>query len=293
MNVLIAGGTGFIGNYLKNRFEASGHIVRLVSRSGMDVSWNLKDLIPELEKTDVLINLAGKSINSRFTEKNKELILQSRLKTTGILNEAVAACKNPPVLWINASATGIYKHTGQNQTLNESSMDFASDFLGNVVQLWEREFFGTSIPGVRKTAIRTSVVLGKSGGAYPIFKLLAITGLGGKQGSGAQMVSWIHIEDYYRIILFIIEESGISGVINASAPFPVTNQIFMKTLRKAKRFPVGIPAPEWAIKLGTGIVGVDSSLILASSNVNSEILIKNGFEFRFPTVEKAFLDLIQ
>ena len=293
MNVLIAGGTGFIGNYLKNRFETSGHIVRLVSRSGMDVSWNLKDLIPELEKTDVLINLAGKSINSRFTEKNKELILQSRLKTTGILNEAVAACKNPPVLWINASATGIYKHTGQNQTLNESSMDFAGDFLGNVVQLWEREFFGTSIPGVRKTAIRTSVVLGKSGGAYPIFKLLAITGLGGKQGSGAQMVSWIHIEDYYRIILFIIEESGISGVINASAPFPVTNQIFMKTLRKAKRFPVGIPAPEWAIKLGTGIVGVDSSLILASSNVNSEILMKNGFEFRFPTVEKAFLDLIQ
>lgn len=293
MNVLIAGGTGFIGNYLKNRFEASGHIVRLVSRSGMDVSWNMKDLIPELEKTDVLINLAGKSINSRFTEKNKELILQSRLKTTGILNEAVAACKNPPALWINASATGIYKHTGQNQTLNESSMDFAVDFLGNVVQLWEREFFGTSIPGVRKTAIRTSVVLGKSGGAYPIFKFLAITGLGGKQGSGAQMVSWIHIEDYYRIILFIIEESGISGVINASAPFPVTNQIFMKTLRKAKRFPVGIPAPEWAIKLGTGIVGVDSSLILASSNVNSEILMKNGFEFRFPTVEKAFLDLTQ
>ncbi len=107
------------------------------------------------------------------------------------------------------------------------------------------------------------------------------------------MVSWIHIEDYYRIILFIIEESGISGVINASAPFPVTNKIFMKTLRKAKRFPVGIPAPEWAIKLGTGIVGVDSSLILASSNVNSEILMKNGFEFRFPTIEKAFLDLTQ
>ena len=177
--------------------------------------------------------------------------------------------------------------------LYQEKGDFASDFLENVVQLCEREFIGTSIPGVRKAAIRTSVVLGKSGGAYPIFKLLAITGLGGKQGSGAQMVSWIHIEDYYRIILFIIEESGISGVINASAPFPVTNQIFMKTLRKAKRFPVGIPAPEWAIKLGTGIVGVDSSLILASSNVNSEILMKNGFEFRFPTVEKAFLDLTQ
>ena len=202
-------------------------------------------------------------------------------------------CKTPPKLWINASATGIYNHTGVNKTLNESSMDFAGDFLGNVVQQWEKAFFSTFIPNVRKVAIRTSVVLGNSGGAFPLFKLLAVTGLGGKQGNGRQMVSWIHVEDYYRIVLFLIQNTGISGTVNAAVPYPVSNQIFMKTLREVKRMPLGIPAPAWLLKIATFIVGVDASLILGSTNVNSETLKINGFEFQFPTIEKAFRDLTQ
>ena len=293
MNILIAGGSGFIGKFLKKRFEESGFSVRVVSRNGTDVSWNKGELILELEKTDVLINLSGKSINSRFTKKNKEAILQSRIETTNLLNKAISLCKTPPKLWINASATGIYNHTGVNKTMNESSMDFAGDFLGNVVQQWEKAFFSTFIPNVRKVAIRTSVVLGNSGGAFPLFKLLAVTGLGGKQGNGRQMVSWIHVEDYYRIVLFLIQNTGISGTVNAAVPYPVSNQIFMKTLREVKRMPLGIPAPAWLLKIATFIVGVDASLILGSTNVNSETLKINGFEFQFPTIDKAFRDLTQ
>lgn len=177
--------------------------------------------------------------------------------------------------------------------MNESSMDFAGDFLGNVVQQWEKAFFSTFIPNVRKVAIRTSVVLGNSGGAFPLFKLLAVTGLGGKQGNGRQMVSWIHVEDYYRIVLFLIQNTGISGTVNAAVPYPVSNQIFMKTLREVKRMPLGIPAPAWLLKIATFIVGVDASLILGSTNVNSETLKINGFEFQFPTIDKAFRDLTQ
>ena len=293
MKILIAGGTGFIGKYLKKRLEENGFSVRVVSRNGIDVSWDESELIHELEATDVLINLAGKSINSRFTKKNKDAIMQSRIKTTHLLNKAISACKTPPNLWINASATGIYKHTDENETLNEFSHDYADDFLGNVVQQWESEFFNTSIPKVRKAAIRTSVVLGNSGGAFPLFKLLTVTGLGGKQGNGNQIVSWIHVEDYFQIILFLIRNSEISGVVNAAAPFPVSNKLFMKTLRESKRIPVGIPAPAWMLRIATFVVGVDASLILGSTNVRSEVLKKNGFVFSFPTLDKTFQDLTQ
>ncbi len=294
MKILIAGGTGFIGKYLQKRFEESGHSVRVISRNGIDVPWNVNELVPELEKTEVLINLAGKSINSRFTDKNKELILKSRIETTHMLNEAVAACNTPPGVWINASATGIYRQTGINELQNELSDEFSDDFLGNVVRQWENEFFSTSIPNVRKTAVRTSVVLGRSGGAFPLFRLLTVTGLGGKQGSGRQMVSWIHIEDYFQIILFLINKSGNSAaIVNASAPKPVTNKYFMESLRNAKGIPFGIPAPAPLIRIATAVVGVDASLILGSVNVNSVILQQNGFEFIYPEIDKAFGQLIK
>lgn len=291
MNILIAGGSGFIGSYLRKRMEDMNYNVRVISRSYGDIPWQMDDLVDALKATDVLINLAGKSINTRFSGKNKKQILNSRIHTTQLLNNALLNCNIRPELWINASAAGIYKHTYQNEALNELSEEYADDFLGDVVQKWEKTFFVNSIPAVRKVAIRTSVVLGREGGAFPRFKLLASSGLGGKQGDGKQMVSWIHLEDYFRIILFLINNEDLTGVINAVAPNPMSNNQFMKTLRQIVKMPFGITTPTWMLKIMSYIIGIDASLLLDSTHIYSEVLRLKGFEFGFPTVEKAFQDL--
>lgn len=291
MTILIAGGTGFIGSYLRKRFTDTGFDVHDISRSKGGVSWHLDDLVAAFEKADVLINLAGKSINTRFTEKNKKEILQSRINTTTLLNEAVARCIHPPKLWINASAAGIYRHTFEDKRLDELSGEYAGDFLGNVVRQWENTFFKSQFPLVRKIALRTTVVLGKQGGAFPRFNLLTALGLGGKQGLGKQMISWIHQEDYFRILLFLIANESISGIVNAAAPNPVTNASFMKELRSSKKALIGIPAPVRLLKIASFFIGVDDSLLLDSTNVDSKILNNRGFEFRFPTIDRAFEEL--
>ncbi len=292
MKILIAGGSGFIGRYLQKRLQETGHSTRIVSRKHKHVGWQLGSLIDELAETDVLINLAGHTINCRFTAINKKKILESRILTTSLLNEAVAACKTPPRLWINASATGIYEHTAEEKVLDEYAPDFASDFLGEVVGAWETEFRSHAFPFVRKIALRTAMVLGKDGGAFPHLNLLAGLGLGGKQGSGLQMISWIHIEDYFRIILFLIEQQSIEGVVNAATPNPVTNAHLMRSLRQIKGVFFGMPAPAFIIKIASAFIGVDASLILDSVNVRSNVLKANGFEFKFPDIEHAINDLI-
>lgn len=292
MKILIAGGSGFIGRYLQRRLQESGHTTRVVSRSDKDVGWQLGGLIDELVETDVLINLAGYTINCRFSAKNKKKILESRILTTRLLNEAVAACETPPRLWINASATGVYAHTNEEKVLDEYTSDFASDLLGEVVDAWETEFRSHTFPLVRKIALRTAMVLGKDGGAFPRLNLLAGVGLGGKQGSGRQMISWIHLEDYFRIILFLIQQQSIEGVVNAATPNPVANAHLMRSLRLMKGVFFGMPAPSFIIKIASAFIGVDASLILDSVNVRSNVLKVNGFEFKFPDIEHAINDLI-
>ncbi len=291
MRIIIAGGSGFIGSYLKERFEELEYTVRTISRSGKDVSWSENALIKALNETDVLINLSGKSINSRFTAKNKQEILRSRIETTRALNSAVLKSKSAPAIWINASAIGIYEHTFGNDVLDEYSNRFSNDFLAEVVSKWEDEFFKIQTKETKKIALRTSVVLGNSGGAFSRLKLLTKTGLGGKQGNGNQVISWVHVEDYFRIILFVIENAANLEIVNVASPNPVLNEEFMHKLRKSVGMPIGIPAPAWLLKIASFFIGVDASLILDSSNVQSEVLRKNGFEFKFPSVESAFQNL--
>ena len=159
MNILIAGGTGFIGTYLKKRFEEKGENVKLVSRTGIDVPWVHQSLVDALEHTDVVINLAGKTINCRHTFENKEMILKSRTKATNLLGNAIAACKNPPLLWVNASASAIYK-SDEIAPATENSQGLVDDFLADVVRSWEYAFFCFNLPSTRQIALRTSVVLG-------------------------------------------------------------------------------------------------------------------------------------
>jgi len=290
MNVLIAGGTGFIGSYISNRFIEMGYRVNIISRNSEHVNWNESSLIKELENTDILINLAGKSINCKHTSANKALILKSRIDTTNKLGQAIQKCKKAPGLWINASASAIYKpnielcHT-------ESNYEKGDSFLAKTVEQWEKTFFDFKLTKTRQLALRTSVVLGNNGGAFKPLKHITMFGLGGKVGTGKQIFSWIHIEDYFRIIEFSIQNESIMGAINVTSPSPLPNVDFMKVMRKAIGCNLGIPAPTVAIKIASIFLNTEPELLLDSVNFYPETLLKFGFKFKFDNAEIAINNL--
>lgn len=291
MNILIAGGTGFIGTYLKKRFEEKGENVKLVSRTGIDVPWVHQSLVDELEHTDMVINLAGKTINCRYTGENKKMILDSRIKATSLLGNAIAACKNPPLLWVNASASAIYK-SDTIAPATETSEHLSDDFLADVVRRWETDFFSFKLPSTRQIALRTSVVLGRSKGAFPSLLRLTRLGLGGKVGNGKQIFSWIHIGDYFRIVEFLIQNDSITGVVNCTSPAPLSNAALMKEMRSKVKIPFGLPAPEFAVRIGAFFIGTESSLLLDSTNIFPERLLNAGFKFKFGDISTAISDLV-
>jgi uncharacterized protein (TIGR01777 family) len=291
MKIIITGASGFIGKYFSDNLIKEGNDVIHISRSSDIYNWKPENLLSTINGADVLINLAGRSINCRHNRKNKSDILSSRLVSTRLLSDVVSACKNPPKLWINASASGIYSHA-VSEPHTENSVNYASDFLSQVVQSWENAFFSPQHSSTRKVALRFSVVLGKNGGALQPLKLLTRMGLGGKQGHGKQMFSWIHIADLYRIIDLVIKNTSVNGVINCSAPNPVSNADLMKTLRKKMGMKIGLPAPAFAVRIGTFLIGTDSNLVLKSNNVVSARLSEYGFEFLYNNINEALEHLL-
>jgi uncharacterized protein (TIGR01777 family) len=291
MNVLIAGGTGFIGSYISNRFIEMGYSVNIISRNSEHVNWNESSLIKALENTDILINLAGKSINCKHTSANKELILKSRIDTTNKLGQAIQKCKKAPVLWINASASAIYKPNIET-CHTESNYQKGDSFLAKTVEQWEKTFFDFKLADTRQVALRTSVVLGNNGGAFEPLKRITMFGLGGKVGTGKQIFSWIHIEDYFRIIEFSIQNESIKDAINATSPSPLSNADFMKQMRQAIGCKLGIPAPAFAIKIACIFLNTEPELLLDSVNFHPETLLKFGFKFKFDNAEIAIKKLI-
>ncbi len=297
--IILAGGSGFIGNYLAQYFWRKGYEVVVLSRREISIrggvryeKWNTEETESwreELEEAFILINLSGKSVAVRHNEKNKKEILDSRIKSTRILNKAVSECRNPPQFWFNASGATIYK-TSFEEKRDEYYTELEDEFLSDVIIAWEREFFGTEIPNVSKIAMRTAVVLGKSGETYEKLNLLSKFGLGGKQGSGNQIMSWIHIEDYARIIDFCIEKN-LNGIVNMASPNPVTNAEMMRAFREMNDVLLGIPTPEWLVILGTKIVGIEPDFVLKSYNVVSKRLSENGFKFKYPMIREALTSL--
>lgn len=294
MNKLIlAGGTGFIGKALVNYFKNQFSEVVILSRSSYTnhdnvrgVKWDGKTIgswVSELENADVLINLSGKNINCRFTDQNKNEILESRVNATNALGQAVLHLKVPPKLWINFSAVAIYKSTIET-TNTEYSKEQGIGFMYEVCKKWESAFNDFELHHTRKVTLRISVVLGKQGGM--ISKLLPLVKLflGGKAGNGKQMISWIHEQDLCRIIDFLIHNNSTHGIYNAAAEFPVSNRAFMQTFRKVLGIPFGLPAPAFAVKLGAFLMGTESSLVLDSVNVKSEKLLNEGFQFKYQDI---------
>ncbi|MTD29755.1 TIGR01777 family oxidoreductase [Planomicrobium sp. YIM 101495] len=289
--IVIAGGTGFIGEYLKEQFERSAYEVLIVSRRKGHVQWNdpigLRDAV---DGAEMLINLAGKSVNCRYTTENKREIYNSRTETTEKLGFAVQASARPPALWINASTATIYRHA-EDRPMTESEGEIGTGFSVDVGKAWEDFFFGFQLPHTRKAALRISIVLGSRGGVMVPYQRLVKFGLGGKQGNGKQMFSWIHIDDLYRMILFLQEQNHLNGVFNCAAPQAVTNKQFMKELRNQMKRPIGMPATSWMLEVGAVMIGTETELLLKSRWVAPERMINAGFQFRYPKLSDALAEI--
>lgn len=290
--IIIAGGTGFLGHYFEEKFTNLGYEVIIISRQSQHLPWtDQTSIVKALEDAEMLINLAGKSVNCRYNEKNKQEILDSRTETTDILGQALLTCKNPPSLWINSSTATIYRHA-QDRPMTEADGEIGTGFSVDVAKAWEESLFSYDLPQTRKVALRIAIVLGKDGGVMEPYLNLVRFGLGGVQGSGNQMFSWIHVEDVFRIIQFLQENKQLSGVFNCSAPHPITNRDFMTQLRKSTDRKMGLPSPKWMLEMGAVFMRTETELILKSRWVIPERLQEEGFQFTFGTIDKALQHIL-
>lgn len=290
--IVLAGGTGFIGTYLSEKFQEQGYEIIHISRQPEHISWrNHKGIVQALEKADMLINLAGKSVNCRYTEKNKKAIMDSRTETTQLLGAAILACKNPPALWINSSTATIYRHA-EDRPMTEESGELGTGFSVDVAKAWEQAFFAFKLPATRQAALRIAIVLGEHGGVMTPYKNLVRFGLGGVQGPGTQRFSWIHVEDIYGIISFLQTREDLSGVFNCASPNPVTNWELMSKMRQAMNRSFGLPSPKWLLELGAVMIQTETELILKSRWVIPERLEQEGYVFKFPELDQTLRHIL-
>lgn len=296
--IIIAGGSGFLGQVLEAYFTDKKYRVKILTRNpkrNNDIYWNAKDLddwVKELENTEALINLTGKSVDCRYTEENKKLIHDSRVDSTNLLGLAINLCERPPKTWFNSSTATIYRHS-LNKQMTEEGGEIGDDFSMNTAKSWEHSFYSITNPKTRKIALRTSIVIGKNGGALKPLKVLTKFGLGGKQASGKQKVSWIHEIDFARAINFILKNENLKGNFNLSVINPTDNYTLMKTMRKILKMPIGINHPIWLLKFGAKLIRTEAELVLKSRNVIPKRLLDNRFKFKYENIETALINLLK
>ena len=292
--MVIAGGTGFLGNLLSIYFKSEYNIY-ILTRNQLaknHVKWDAKtegSWGKVMEDIDVLINLTGKSVDCRYHEKNKKLIHNSRIQSTRVLNEVCSKLKNPPKVWINSSSATIYNESYKEKRTEKDKVE-PKNFSQNVCIKWEKEFNKIQIPNTRKVIVRTSIVFGKKGGAYIPLKRLVRFGFGGKQGPGIQMVSWLHELDFCRAIQFIIENQ-INDAVNLCSPNPVMNKDFMRSLRESLDIVGYLNLPSWKLEIGASIIRTETEMILKSRYVYPEKLIEKGFEFKYDKIGECLNNL--
>ena len=299
--VIIPGGSGFIGHFMAHFFKEKNYEVVVLTRGNPKeengiryLNWDGKtfgDWTHEFEKAELVLNLAGKSVDCRYTSKNKKLITDSRVDSTAIVGKAIQACNIPPKVWMNMSTSTIYEHTVEGKANDEYEGIIGDDFSMGVAKAWERTFNDYHTPFTRRIILRTSIVLGKNGGAVKELLPLVKFGLGGKNGSGKQYVSWVCEEDMKRMIYFLLKNNNSEGIYNIVSPNPIRNVHFMKKIRKAVGVPIGLPATEWMIEIGTFFIRTESELVLKSRKVVPRRLLEEGFEFQYDELDKV-LELI-
>lgn len=306
--VVIGGSTGFLGRYLVAGFRAGGREVVTVSRSGADVSWDDQEGIDRaVEGAALVIGLAGKSVDCRYTPKNRAEILRSRRDTTLALGTAISKAAAPPALWVNSSTATIYRHA-EDRPMTESTGEIGAGFSVEVAKDWEAALAEADLPRTRRVALRTAIVLGHGGVLAPL-RTLARLGLGGAHHDGPwpvsrarraagtahapgarhgrQRFSWVHIEDVARIIDFLERTPALEGPVNAAAPSPVDDAEFMATVRRVLGMRFGPPLPRWMLELGAIGIRTETELVLKSRWVLPERLTDAGFSFTYPTLVDA------
>ncbi|MBF4580136.1 DUF1731 domain-containing protein [Frigoribacterium sp. VKM Ac-2530] len=312
-HIVIAGASGFIGQHLAAAWRARGARVSEIGRSGPDARWGDTAAITRLlDGADLLVNLAGKSVNCRYGPANRAEIMRSRVETTRELREAVLACAAPPRLWLNSSTATIYRHA-EDRPMTESTGELGRGFSVDVATSWEREFFSGELPGTRRVALRMAIVLGDGSALVPLMNL-ARAGLGGPQldgpwpatkarlaagthhrqgaGGGRQKFSWIHVDDVLGSIDWLREHDDVDGVVNLSSPNPSDDRTMMGIVRRAVGMPIGLPATRWMLELGTAVLRTETELVLKSRWVVPERLVEGGYEFVHPHLDETVKQIV-
>ena len=306
--VVIGGATGFMGRFLASRLRTGGREVVTISRSGADIRWGDQAAIDRaVDGSTLVLGLAGTSVNCRYTAETRAELVRSRLDTTSSLSTAISRASAPPELWVNSSTATIYRHA-EDRPMTEATGEIGSGFSVEVAKAWERALFAGDLPGTRRVALRSAIVLGHGGVLEPL-RNLARLGLGGPQYDGRwpvsrarraagtghlpgarrgrQKFSWVHIEDVARIIDFLEQTPSLTGPVNVASPHPVDNREFMATVRRVLGVRVGPPLPRWMLELGAIGIRTETELILKSRWVLPEKLTAAGFTFRYPELEDA------
>ncbi|MEM7243736.1 MAG: DUF1731 domain-containing protein [Acidobacteriota bacterium] len=306
MKLVIFGGRGHLGGILTTAFRASGHEVVVVSRSGEPgtVPWDGRRLGPwaeELDGADVVINLAGRSVDCRYTAKNLRQMMDSRVFSTRVVGQAIAQAQAPPPVWLQMSTATLYAHRF------DAPNDEATGIIGgeepdapdywrysiDIAQAWERTLEEADTPRTRKVALRTAIVMSTApGGVFSILSFLTRCGLGGSIAGGRQFVSWLHEDDFIRSVELLIERDDIDGVVNLAAPTPLPQRDFMATLRRCWRIGLGVPATKWMIEMAAVVKRTDAELLLKSRRVIPGRLLEAGFEFLHPEWQDAAAELV-
>lgn len=301
--IVLAGGSGQMGTAIAKYFKNFCKDIVIFSRRARapegnirTVTWDAKTIgnwKTELEGIDLLINLTGKSVNCRYTKGNKKEIISSRINSVNVLAEALNSCRVLPKLWIQCASATIYRHA-EDRPMTEDSGEIGEGFSIEVCKSWEGAFNNLSFERgeMRKVILRTSLVLGKEEGVFPRLKNLVRFGLGGKQGSGRQMVSWVHEIDVVKMVEWIANHETINGVVNCTTPFPIDNKEFMRIFRKVCTMPIGLPAPTWLLEIGALFIGTETELILKSRWVLPEKIESSGYQFSFPDLESALTEIL-
>jgi uncharacterized protein len=308
MKVVIPGGTGQVGTILARAFHHGGHDVVVLGRSPRVSEWrtatwdarNQGDWAREVDGADVVINLAGRSVNCRYTAENRESIKQSRLLSTRAVGEAIASARRPPKVWLQASTATIYAHRF------DAPNDEATGILGgdepeapdtwkfsiDVARSWEREVDAAEVGNTRKVKLRSAMIMSPDrDGIFDTLLTLVRRGLGGSAAGGRQYVSWIHDSDFVRAVYWLIHHEDLSGAVNLAAPGPLPYAEFMRELRSACGARFGLPATRWMLEVGALFMRTETELVLKSRRVVPGLLLARGFVFEFPVWREAAKDL--
>jgi uncharacterized protein len=309
LRIVIPGGSGQVGTILSRYFHSQGHDVVVLARRTKPAQWrvvqwdaeNLGEWTSALEGADVVINLAGRSVNCRYTAANRVAVKESRTRTTALLGRAIRQSAHPPRLWMNSSTATIYRHS-YDRPMDEETGEIGGNepdapdtwnFSIDVATSWEAAFFEAPTPDTRKIAVRSAMVMSPDrGGVFDALLRLVRFGLGGAAGSGRQFISWIHDADFLSAVEFLIAHDQFEGCVNLSSPNPVSNREFMRTLRGVWGTRIGLPATKWMLEIGAIFLRTETELVLKSRQVIPGRLIKAGFQFRYPDWAAAAQDLV-